>query len=234
MDNIKEQMNTEEARFRKAIGAKIKELRKNAEMDVDQVGAVIGKSGKTISAWEVGRGEPDGAELLALCRLFNVDVTAFYACATPIIESSDFVEVPIYGSIAAGTPIEMIEIEDTFPIARSIIERLNGFTEDGDLSLFLLKVKGESMNRILPNGCYAVIKPCNEIDRDNQPYAICVNGYDATIKRVHKLANGFELVPDSTDPTYRPQIFDYNEPGTEIITIIGRVIYYVLPFDWGF
>ena len=61
-----------------------------------------------------------------------------------------------------------------------------------------------------------------------------MNGYDATIKRVRKLNNGFELVPDSNDPTYRPQTFNYNEPGTQTITVIGRVVYYVLPFDWEF
>ena len=90
------------------------------------------------------------------------------------------------------------------------------------------------MNRVLPDGCYALIDPCEDVERDNQPYAVCVNGYDATIKRVHKLANGFELVPDSTDPTYKAKVYDYGEPETETVTVIGRVVYYVLPFDWGF
>lgn len=40
--------------------------------------------------------------------------------------------------------------------------------------------------------------------------------------------------PDSTDPTYRPTVYDYGEPGTETVTIIGRVVWYTLPFDWGF
>lgn len=99
---------------------------------------------------------------------------------------------------------------------------------------FLLRVEGESMNRVLPNGCYALVDPCSDVERDNQPYAVCVNGYDATIKRVHKLNNGFELVPDSTDPTFKPAIYDYGVEGTETITPIGRVVYYVLPFDWDF
>ena len=36
------------------------------------------------------------------------------------------------------------------------------------------------------------------------------------------------------DSTYPVQTFNYNEPGTETITVIGRVVYYVLPFDWSF
>ena len=61
-----------------------------------------------------------------------------------------------------------------------------------------------------------------------------MNGYDATIKRVNKLNNGFELAPDSNDPTYSKQVFNYNEPGTQTITVIGEVVYFVLPFDWEF
>lgn len=141
-------------------------------------------------------------------------------------DPNEFVDLPLYGSIAAGTPIEMVETEGTHPVPKKVAER---YPES-----FLLEVKGESMNRILPNGCYALIDPCEDVERDNQPYAVCVNGFDATVKRVKKLNNGFRLVPDSTDPTYAAETYNYNEPGTETITIIGRVVYYVLPFDWGF
>ena len=67
-----------------------------------------------------------------------------------------------------------------------------------------------------------------------QPYAVCVNGFDATVKRVRTLSNGFELVPDSTDPTYKPTVYDYGEPDTETVTVIGRVVWYTLPFEWRF
>lgn len=221
-------------KVRAHIASTLKRLRKNAGMNVDEVGAKLGKSGKTISAWEVGRGQPDGDELIALCRLFDAHISEFFGEAIPVSEEDEFVDVPVYGSIAAGTPIEMIEVEETFPVARSIVEKFNGFDEDGLLVLFLLKIKGESMNRILPNGVYGLTKPSSTIDYDNAPYAVCVNGYDATVKRVHKLNNGFELVPDSTDPTFKPTVYDYGVEGTETITIIGRVVYYVLPFDWSF
>lgn len=139
---------------------------------------------------------------------------------------NEFVDVPLFGSIAAGTPIEMIEVDDTFPVPSKVHEK--------HPDAFLLKVVGESMNKILPNGCYALVDPCEDVEVNGQPYAVCVNGYDATVKRVDKLANGFRLKPDSNDPTYTEQTYNYNEPDTEQITIIGKVVYYVLPYDWGF
>ncbi len=213
----------EEVRSR--IASKLKELRKQAKMNVDQVGEAVGKSGKTISAWEVGRGQPDGDEMIALCRLFGARINDFYG-EEDLHSESAFVDVPLYGSIAAGTPIEMIESEGTSPVPRKKREQYPGS--------FLLKVQGDSMDRILPNGCYALVDPCDDVDHDGQPYAVCVNGHDATVKRVRKLNNGFELVPDSTDPTYKPTLYDYGVEGTETITVIGRVVYHVLPFDWSY
>lgn len=143
--------------------------------------------------------------------------------ATP---DTNMVDVPLYGAIAAGTPIEMTPVENTQPIPAKVHEL--------HPNAFLLKVEGNSMNRVLPNGSYALIDPCKTVERDGAPYAVCVNGYDATIKRVRKLNNGFQLVPDSTDPTYETKTYNYNEPETQTITVIGRVVYYVLPVDWEF
>lgn len=140
--------------------------------------------------------------------------------------NTNMVDVPLYGAIAAGTPIEMTPVENTQPIPAKVHEL--------HPDAFLLKVEGNSMNRVLPNGSYALIDPCKTVERDGAPYAVCVNGYDATIKRVRKLNNGFQLVPDSTDPTYEAKTYNYNEPETQTITVIGRVVYYVLPFDWEF
>ena len=164
-------------------------------------------------------------------RTLNVDLetaslTDFRKLRIKGGSQSDFVDVPLYGSIAAGTPIEMVAVDDYHPIPSPMHDRYP--------DAFLLRVSGESMNRVLPNGCYALVDPCEEVVKDNDPYAVCVNGYDATIKRVKKLANGFQLVSDSTDPTNAVQTFNYNEPGTETLTVIGKVVWYVLPFDWSF
>ena len=140
------------------------------------------------------------------------------------VPNTNMVDVPLYGAIAAGTPIEMTPVENTQPIPAKVHEL--------HPDAFLLKVEGNSMNRVLPNGSYALIDPCKTVERDGAPYAVCVNGYDATIKRVRRLNNGFQLVPDSTDPTYEAKTYNYNEPETQTITVIGRVVYYVLPFDW--
>lgn len=71
---------------------------------------------------------------------------------------------------------------------------------------FYLRVKGESMNRVLPNGSYALVCPTSEVV-DGSVYAVSVGSSNATVKRVRKLNNGIALEPDSNDPTYKSQVF---------------------------
>lgn len=181
---------------------------------------------QTIQRYESGSRDIKSSVLIKLSAVLGVTISYLLGMENTSIPNNDMVEVPLYGAIAAGTPIEMIPVENSQPVPSEVRRRYP--------SAFLLKVEGDSMNRILPNGCYALVDPCDAVEHNGAPYAVCVNGYDATIKRVNKLNNGFELAPDSNDPTYSKQVFNYNEPGTQTITVIGEVVYFVLPFDWHF
>lgn len=136
------------------------------------------------------------------------------------------VEVPLFGTISAGTPVEPAEADDVYPIPAEVAAAYP--------RAFLLRVSGESMNKELPNGCYALVDPCTEATTTDKPYAIAVGSDEATVKRIRMLDNGVEFVPSSTDPTFRPMLFDFNDPATPPLSVIGRVVWYTLPTDWTF
>lgn len=190
----------------------------------------IGVSRSAVTNWTSGLNAPDIEMIAKIAGLYSLPLSDILEgrLESPLPESErdgGWVEVPLFGSIAAGTPIEMEKVENTFVIPAQIRKRYP--------DAFLLKVEGESMNKKLPNGSYALINPTDEVI-DGNAYAVCVNGYDATIKRVNKLENGFELLPDSTDPTIKGRIYDYGVEGTETITVIGEVVWCVYPFDYDF
>jgi transcriptional regulator with XRE-family HTH domain len=58
---------------REFIAQKLKELRQKSKLTADEVGEKIGKSGKTVNAWENNRGQPDAEILIALCDIYEVD-----------------------------------------------------------------------------------------------------------------------------------------------------------------
>lgn len=55
------------------IAKTLKRLRESVGLTADQVGEIIGKSGKTVNAWENGRGQPDAEILIKLCGVYKVD-----------------------------------------------------------------------------------------------------------------------------------------------------------------
>lgn len=207
------------------FGDNISKLRKERNLSQRGLADALGVSKSTVAKWESSNTIPDFDGLDKIGDFFGVRVGALFMDDFDPSILSPWINANVLGSIAAGTPIEMIKAESMFPVPAQIMRNHK--------EAFYLKVKGNSMDKVLPNGSYALIDP-SKTDPiiNNHAYAVCVNGHDATIKRIHKLNNGFELVPDSNDPTYKPTIYDYGVEGTETITVIGEVVWYTIPFDF--
>ena len=58
---------------REYIANTLRRLREKSEYTADQVGAMVGKSGKTVNAWENNRGQPDAEILMQLCDIYGVN-----------------------------------------------------------------------------------------------------------------------------------------------------------------
>ena len=68
-----------EQEIRRILSIKLRECREKAGLTAREAGSAIGKSEKTISAWEHGRGQPDADMLFALCKLYGIeDISVFY------------------------------------------------------------------------------------------------------------------------------------------------------------
>lgn len=65
--------------IREQLAANIRKFRKEKGLSVDEVGAAVNKSGKTISAWERGQGQPDADELISICVLLGVGIADMYS-----------------------------------------------------------------------------------------------------------------------------------------------------------
>lgn len=208
---------------------RLKEIRAASGKTQIQAAEDMGTPIDTYRGWEQLKSSPRANELMMLADYFSCTVDDLLGRtlpkgAIPVIgDDSAFVMVRLYGSIAAGEAIEMIEEYELFPVPKPLVER--------HPEVFLLTVKGTSMDKVLPDGCYALIDPVQIDVINGQIYAITVNGYDATVKKLMPLNNGMRLVPQSTDETYQTQTLDFNNPDTEALRIIGRVVWYTVSFE---
>lgn len=218
------------ARKNSCVASFLGSSRQKSRLTQKEVSAKTGIPLGTIRRWEQGQNDPDLNSLIQLIKLYGVSLESILEIEVAGDNSvnrnrnSRMTSAPLLSRITATASIEAITSDETYDIPSDIYERFP--------QAFLLKVKDDSMNRVLPNGCYALINPCQEASKPMKAYAVCVNDFDATIKRVKPLSNGYGLIPDSIDPTFRPQIFDFNEIDTQLVSIIGEVVWYLVPFGF--
>ena len=142
------------------IGNNINAIRIHKGLSQEQLAKAAGVSQTTISAWECGSSTPRKANIYKLIEAipsldFDDVMSEDNGFAKKVLRMSratsdeSYANIPIYGEIAAGTPIDMMEIDDSFPVPAKI---RNAHPNSG-----LLRVVGDSFNRRLPNGCLALI-----------------------------------------------------------------------------
>jgi repressor LexA len=154
---------------------------------------------------------PNRARALEIKRLpegFTASKPA--AARNPASAANDAIqEIPLYGKIAAGTPIEAIANEtETVLIPQ-------GFAGAGDL--YALTIQGDSMiNAGIHDSDTVIIKRCDTAENGTIIVAL-VDGEEATLKRLRRAGNKIVLEPEND--AYEPRIL---EP--ERVQIQGRLV----------
>lgn len=135
---------------------------------------------------------------------------------TPSIEPvAATTTAPVAGSIAAGDPSEAIEwTDERHYIPPEILA--------ADPDTFILRLHGDSMNLILPDGCFVAVCPNLEVESGDIA-AVKVNGDDATVKRIKFVDDLVLLIPESTNPEHKVRLIDENDPDAPYFSILGRV-----------
>lgn len=119
---------------------------------------------------------------------------------------NEFVNVPLIGNVAAGTPILATEnLERTFPIPTDFV---------GDTPSFMLKVKGESMIEAgIFNGDYIIVK--QQAVANNGEIVVALIEDEATVKTFYKEKDHIRLQPENS--TMEPII-------VKEVAILGKVV----------
>jgi len=117
-------------------------------------------------------------------------------------------DVPLVGSIAAGSPILAEEdIEEVYPLPTELV---------GQEPVFMLTIRGDSMiNAGIFDHDYVVVQKQNTA-RNGQIVAALVGGEEATVKRFEKNDLGIVLHPEND--SYEPMTF------TEGVDLLGVVV----------
>ncbi len=186
-------------------------LRKNKGLTQKDIADSLGISRQAYANYETGNREPDLNTLKQLSDIFDVSVD--YLLGNEVSSNKKGIKIPVYGSVAAGIPIEAItDIEDYEEIDEDM-------ARNGDH--IALKIKGDSMEPRMVNGDVVIVRLQPDAC-DGETAIVMVNGDEATCKKIKKTPEGIMLI--STNPAYEPMFYSNKQIEELPIRILGKVV----------
>ncbi len=200
---------------------RLKFLRNEKNISQEELAKLLNISRTSITNYELGRNEASTQVLDKLSEIFNCSIDYLLGKSdtrnnTSNIDESDkkFYMCPVYGQISAGQPNWAEEcIEGRLPLDPNLMGIINPEEH------FFLRVNGESMNKVIRNGAFALIHK-QDIVEDGEIAVVLVNGYDATLKKFTRQGEMIILEPESTDDSFKTQVYDKTTP----IKILGKYV----------
>jgi len=185
-----------------------------------------GISKGALSSYISGRYVPKQNNTYLIAKALNVNEAWLMGADVPMDRKSDLADnntpnqstkkgvvIPVLGFVAAGIPIEAIEdVIDTEEITQEMA---------ATGTFFGLKIKGNSMEPRICNGDVVIVRLQEDAESGDVVIA-CVNGDEATCKRLRKYDNGIALI--SSNPSYDPMYFSNKEIDQKPVTILGKVV----------
>lgn len=186
----------------------LKQLRKRHNMTQGDLSNALKISRSTIAMYETNVRMPDHEMMKTIAELFNVDLNYLYGIAP-----KKGVRIPVYGSVAAGIPLDAIQdIEDYEEITEDM-------ARTGEYAA--LKIKGNSMLPRFTPGDVVIVRLQDDVDTGDIAI-VMVNGDEATCKKIKKTPEGVMLI--STNPDYEPMFYSNQEIADLPVRIWGKVV----------
>lgn len=180
-----------------------------------EVADAISVSPQTFNTWCQGIALPRMGKVQRLADYFNIEKSDLIDERNSPLNQPfrKGIPIPVYGRVAAGIPIEMIEdVIDTEEITEEL-------ARTGEF--FALQIHGDSMEPRMKEGDVVIVRKQDDAESEDIVIAT-VDGTDATCKRLKKYADGIALV--ANNPAYEPMYFSNREIEEKPIKILGRVV----------
>ncbi len=204
-----------------SFGNNLKKIRQEHDMTQEELAKRINTSRSNIANYENDKNMPSIEILNKLSEILNCSTDYLLGKSdvrnnTSNIDESDkkFYMCPVYGQISAGQPNWAEEcIEGRLPLDPDLMGIVNPEEH------FFLRVNGESMNKVIRNGAFALIHKQDMVE-DGEIAVVLVNGYDATLKKFTRQGDMIILEPESNDDSFKTQVYDKNTT----IKILGKYV----------
>jgi len=215
------------------FGERIRALGKKLGKEEQQIAKDLGLSKSQLSHYINGNRKVPSELLQQIVDTYNINPLFLFRENAPLRtdeEKTSYInKVNEYNyfptAISAGLPFKVDGITKAEKI--SLPDNALGRWA-GRKDIFVTKIFGESMNRVMPDGSLIVVKPTpleNLKDGDIVVYSV---DHEYSIKRLLKQSGRLVFRPDSTDECFVDNIVSTDD---ENLRIYGKVVLYIVEMD---
>lgn len=202
---------------------RLKLLREEKNLLQEDLGKIIGVSGRAIGNYENETRDMSTDILRKLSAFFGVTTDYILGNSNERTSNVEYdlsqrvFLIPLLGKIPAGEPILADEnIECYYPISP------NWYGVTSPDNLFFLKVIGDSMNNKVENGSLVLVRKQDFAENGDIVIALVNGDNEATMKEFEQInSNLVVLKPDSTNKEFANRYIDLSKTDFKII---GKVI----------
>lgn len=203
-----------------SIARNIRAVRTRNNLTQEEFGEIVGVSSMAVSQWETGRAVPRMGAVQKISDYFHIskgsliDEDSSTLTKLPISGSTATLPLRTLGKVHAGVMDDDTICDDE---EVQVPERVVLAYPDA----FLLRVEGNCMDRVIPEGSHVVVVPHKE-PTNGSIVVIHDDAYEAIMRRYYKGSSALMLSPDSYEEEYQDIIV---HDGQEI-TLIGVVVWW--------
>lgn len=210
----------------------LKSRRVELRLTQDDIANKIGVSKATVSRWESGNISNMRRDRIAkLAEILQISPAVIIGIkdtnVTPVIECSSHKYSYVAAPISAGTPETFDDVYElpTISVADCFLGRYAG-----NKDVVIMRVNGESMNRIIPDKSVIAVKRNVDINsiHDGDIVVVYINGSNCgyTVKHFYRDTKKDIIIlrPDSTFTSFTD--ITVNKENDDNLYLIGKVIAY--------
>lgn len=212
-----------------SIGLNIKNYRKKNKLTQGELGKLLGVGTSAVSSWEIGKNKPLMDNIQKMSDIFNVNVSDLLENdVVSSTKTSKNIVLPMYGDVAAGALAEMESVDVGNTESVELSPALLGTYANSD-NLFAMRVNGDSMDRVIPNGSLIVVKPIEETQYKDGDIVVFSYNNEYSLKRFRpNTMEGFVLFEADSEnddfkdiPISKTELFEANMYGKVVLYVVS-------------
>ena len=197
------------------FSTRFKALRLKSGYTQAELAAKLGITNRAVGAWESGRSRPRLDKMKELAVLFNVTVADLMGEEAQGVRPrpAEYATLPVLVAGHAGEFTDEFGPDEVADVPLSVLERVN------DPDAYLMRVRGDCMNRRFCDGENALLSPRCE-PRNGDAVAAEYNG-EMILRSYYRGASTLVLSPDSYEEEFTDIVFD--DPESAPVELRGVV-----------